>query len=113
MGDRVLMQCYSSKTGEFGPVVYGHWVGSYAKSIVKRLTQRMQSRPDDLQYSSARLVQAAIQDDMGNTGFGIWNAKHLLNAEDTHGDAGVVLIDVSKDHKATYLGGYLEDTFDE
>ena len=93
MGDRVLMQCYSGE--EFGPAVYGHWSGESAPAIVEKLRKQMQGRPDDLAYASARLVQCMIGTDTGNTGFGIWNVDHILRAEDTHGDAGVVLIDVS------------------
>ncbi len=109
MGDRVLMQCYSSETNEFGPVVYCHWTGHDAKEVVQLLRKRMQSRQKDLAYSSARLAQIAMAGDDGNLSYGIWNADHKLTAADSHGDAGVVLIDVDNDHKATYLGGYLKD----
>jgi hypothetical protein len=107
MGNRVLMQCFSSKTGEFGPVVYCHWAGDTAPEIVNRLAAQMKGREGDLAYSSARLVQCAIGTDAHNTGFGMWNAEKLLTAADSHGDAGCVLIDVDKDHKAQYFGGYL------
>ena len=107
MGDRVLMQCFSSETNDFGPVVYGHWSGSDSKEIVGELKARMKSRQNDVEYASARLVQIMTGTDTGNTGFGIWNTDALLTAGDSHGDAGVVLIDVAKDHEATYIGGYL------
>ena len=108
MGDRVLMQCYSSKTGVFGPVLYCHWAGSDAPQIVKALRDRMAERPGDPDYSSARLVQIAIGNDASALSFGIWNATALLTESDSHGDAGCVLIDVSDNHSAQYFGGYLK-----
>lgn len=110
MGDRVLMQVFSSKSGEFGPVVYGHWSGETAPEVVDRLRARMKNRLDDVQYSSARLVQEIIGDDRHDTGFGIWNTSAKLTAADSHGDAGCVLIDCANDHKAQYFGGYLKAT---
>ena len=107
MGDRVLMQCFSSKTGEFGPVVYGHWCGGKAPAIVAALAKRMESRGGDVAYSSARLVQEAIGENKDALSFGIWNAAGRLTADDSHGDAGCVLIDVDSGHAPTYLGGYL------
>lgn len=109
MGDRVLMQCFSSKSKEVGPVVYGHWCGSRGKEIVSNLAKRMKGREGDLSYSSARLVQETCGDDDGNLSVGMWNADKLLTADDSHGDAGVILIDVDNDHRPTFLGGYLAD----
>lgn len=106
MGDRVLMQCHDSD--DFGPVVYGHWSGADAVEIVKRLRARMATRKDDLNYWSARLVQEAINSDAGATGFGVWNAKAKLVSDDSHGDAGCVLIDV-RTGAVQVSGGYLTD----
>lgn len=108
MGDRVLIQCHNSKTGDFGPVVYGHNSGGDAMAAVARLRARMESRPGDLEYSSARLVQELIGRDTSNLSFGLWNAGALLTAEDSHGDAGVILLDVANGLSAECLGGYLE-----
>jgi hypothetical protein len=110
MGDRVLIQCHSSKTGEFGPVIYGHWCGDRAADAVKRLRERMKTRGGDLAYSSARMVQELIGDNEGPLSFGVWNAKALLIRTDSHGDAGIILIDVDTDHKAQAIGGYLKDS---
>lgn len=109
MGDRVLMQCHSAKSGRFGPVVYCHWLGDKAPQIVNRLINRMRPRTGDLDYSSARLVQectlAQIDPD-SYMSIGVWNSDHLLTAKDSHGDAGCVLIDVDT-WQTTYVGGYL------
>ena len=101
MGNRVLMQCFSSETTEFGPVIYGHWSGSDGKKIADEIKERMKSRPNDIAYSSARLAQIMMGGDGGNAGFGIWNADMVLTGEHSHGDAGIVLIDVSKDHEGS------------
>lgn len=109
MGDRVLMQCFSSKSGEVGPVVYCHNNGHEAPKIIKSLAKRMKGREGDIPYSSARLVQEAIATyPNGNLSFGCWNRTKKLTAEDSHGDAGVVLIDVDNDHKTECMGGYLK-----
>ena len=107
MGDRVLMQCWSSSTGAFGPVVYGHWAGGNAPAIVARLALRMATRPGDVQYASARLVQelcAATSDPNGSLSVGIWNTDHILAPDDSHGDAGCWLIDVSDNFSTKILG---------
>lgn len=110
MGDRVLMQCINSKTGEVGPSVYGHWCGSAAPQIANRLVERMHTRPADVQYASARLVQEMLAEvnPQGNTGIGLMNRTAPLNEHDSHGDAGCVLIDVgARPFKVRYFGGYL------
>lgn len=103
------MQCFSSKTKGFGPVVYGHSSGSIAVQVTRNLAERMKSRQGDLEYSSARLVQEMVGADSTNLGFGMWNADELLTAEASHGDAGVILIDVDNGHKCLCFGGYLKN----
>lgn len=118
MGDRVLFQVFKAPVSvgepgnsEFGPVIYGHWCGSEATDVCKRIKKRMIGRSQDVEYTSARLVQEILKDEgtEGNTGFGIWNADALLKKEDSHGDAGIVLVDVSEPKmKFLCLGGYLK-----
>lgn len=112
MGDRVLMQCYNSKTNEFGPVAYGHWSGDRALAVADALATRMVTRPGDLAYASARMVQALVRDATGNTGFGLWNTDHLLTAYDSHGDAGCIILDVANRLKPTFMGGYYDHAAD-
>ena len=124
MGDRVLFQVVSNAQGIVGPVVYGHWSGAEAPAIVRRLADRMAARPGDVDYTTARLVQGVLEGlPDGPLGVGVWNAPTLgggqserLTAEDTHGDAGVVLIDCSDGFRCECLGGYLrtgDDGFPE
>ncbi len=106
MGDRVRMQCFSGD--DFGAIVYCHWAGAAAPEIVKAMAERMKNRPGDLDYATARLAQAAMGNDSYDTGYGITNATHLLTADDSHGDAGVILIDVQNNFRVQCLGGYLK-----
>lgn len=114
MGDRVLFQVVNSKEpGQFGPVVYGHWLGGSARELVKALRERMASRPDDIQYATARLAQECgmMMDDLHGEralGVGIWIEDHVLTEKDSHGDAGCVLIDCGDGFRCTCFGGYLE-----
>ena len=106
MGDRVLLQVV--KGSDFGPVVYGHWCGDRAPDIVRKLAARMAQRPGDMDYTTARLVQECTAGDPeGALSFGVWNAPARLAGEDSHGDAGVVLIDCANGFRCECLGGYL------
>ena len=108
MGDRVLFQVVSRHQPEaFGPVVYCHWSGGRAPQIVRALAERMVERPNDIDYATARLVQECVGESTGSTSFGVWNATHKLTADDSHGDAGVVLIDCANWFKCECLDGYL------
>jgi len=105
MGDRIVYQCVSKE--DVGPAVYAHNGGSDARRVVKELRQRMKDRPDDLAYVSARLVEIAIGNSAGSSiGFGMWNAPERLTAEESHGDAGVVLISLPS-FAVECFGGYL------
>ena len=111
MGDRVLYQVHAPAQNAFGPVVYAHWGGNDAPAVVRRLAARMATRRGDVDYCTARLVQFVIEaaDPDSNVGVGVWNTDHLLTADDSHGDAGVVLIN-AHDGTAQYIGGYYADT---
>ena len=105
MGDRVLFQVVRGE--DFSPVVYCHWAGDQVRQICARLRERMEDRCGDLHYTAARLVQDCIDGNEGNLSFGIWNATSILTAADSHGDGGVVLIDVSGPQmRFKCFGGY-------
>jgi hypothetical protein len=93
MGDRVLFQVVSGE--DFSPVVYCHSSGAEVRDICARLQGRMRGRHNDLHYTAARLVQECIRERPGNLSFGMWNAVGIQTEADSHGDGGVVLIDVS------------------
>jgi len=105
MGERVLFQVVRGE--HFSPVIYCHWSGDEVRDICSRLRERMQGRGGDVQHTAARLVQECTNGDTGNLSFGIWNADSVLTETDTHGDGGVVLIDVSGTQmEFKCLGGY-------
>lgn len=107
MGDRVLFQVVNGSK-EYGPVVYCHWAGSRAPEIVRKLAARMAGRTHDVDYATARLVQECTAGDPeGALSFGVNNSTRPLSAEDSHGDAGVVLIDCGDGFRCQCLGGYL------
>ena len=107
MGDRVLIQIVSTDRKEFSPVAYGHWCGDHTPEIVARLKARMlPGRPGDVAYTFARVIQEMTAGDTGALSFGAWNEPAILTAADSHGDAGVVLIDATT-FRCKCLGGYL------
>jgi hypothetical protein len=116
MGDRVLFQVWRRIAAvelEVSPVIYGHWSGSDAPAIVQSLQKRMKGREGDVQYTAARCVQEICGNDTGNLGVGLWNAKARLTANDSHGDAGVVLIECTPEGlRFQCLGGYLRESAD-
>jgi hypothetical protein len=105
MGERVLFQVVRGE--QFSPVVYCHWAGDEVRDICDRLRERMGDRCGDLYYTAARLVQECIDGNEDNLSFGIWNADSVLTEADSHGDGGVVLIDVSGSQmEFKCFGGY-------
>ena len=92
---------------ENGPAVYCHGRGHDAPAIVKRFAARMKDRRGDVPYLTARLLQEAMGDDTRDTGFGVFNADKRLTSDDTHGDAGIVLIDADT-FRCECVGGYLK-----
>jgi hypothetical protein len=120
MGDRVLFQVVlradkTNEAKEFSPVMYGHWSGSAAPGIAKRIKKRMGKRTGDTDYTAARLIQEMINGDNGELSFGMWNADRVLTEEDSHGDAGVVLVNLYSDKEMSFecFGGYLAVENDE
>lgn len=107
MDDRVLLQVIKRDgIPEYSPTIYCHWLGGQAVEAVKRLAVRMADRRGDVSYIAARLLQELVNNDNGDTGFGLMLADKPLTAEDSHGDAGVILVDANT-FEMTFLGGYL------
>jgi hypothetical protein len=93
MGNRIVIQFVNG--ADVSPAIYGHWYGSHAGEALKGLRTQMADRPDSIQYVAARMLGVMIGDDKGSTGFGLWNAPKRLTAKDSHGDAGVFLVDIA------------------
>jgi hypothetical protein len=107
MGDRVLFQVINGP--KFSPVIYCHNMGSAVPEICRQLGDLMGDRFGDVEYTAAQLLRIASKDSDGPLGFGIWNADKILTVDDSHGDAGVVLIDIYQPTMRFHvMGGYLE-----
>jgi hypothetical protein len=106
MGNRVLIQFVDGE--EFSPAIYGHCHGAYAHDTLTVLREQMADRPNDMGYVSARCVARMVGVDNGSTGFGLWNADHkLCTSEDSHGDAGIFSVDISRPvWHVTVYGGF-------
>lgn len=104
MGDRCLIQFYDGK--DFSPVVYLHRHGEQANEFLDIHDKVMQDRKGDLNYSCARFIGICHEKIRPPLSLGIWNAHHIMTEEDSHGDAGVILVDVNT-FERSYLGGYL------
>jgi hypothetical protein len=106
MGDRALIQLTDSQ-GELSPVLYLHWGGKGTPALLDSFFDRfLIKRGADVSYGFARLVSYACESNMGEVlGVGVWNCDALLTADDSHGDAGIFVVDLDK-HTVRYGGGY-------
>ena len=114
MGDRVIFVCHD-KGGDIAPAIYGHWQGSDALELLGKAASVM--RKDDPSYAAARLCGVIhSQRPDRRTGLGLIHPPTDCNpdtlARFSHGDAGVIAIDVSDGSWACY-GGYLSREPDE
>ena len=128
MGDKALV-IFTNKN-EVSPVCYLHWHGDAVPQLLKETKELMETRRGDIEYGAARflgIVHSKMPND--NLSLGVWNAQaDLQNAvrnsfsdqpdfkataieelvEYSHGDAGVIIVDVS-DYSWKAYGGYLSD----
>lgn len=123
MGDRALV-VFTDSNGQISPTVYLHWSGAYVPELIDQLREYMKGREGDMEYSCARFIglcHKRLKD--GNVSLGVWNTpNHDKEGDDilpgsvqwddwaksySHGDAGVILCDVSNDHRCKTYGGYL------
>ena len=118
MGDRALVIFTDGE--RVSPVIYLHWSGSRVPDLLEQHKALMASRGADVDYAAARFVGIvhAIMPEQ-NLSLGMWNADGstrtavktrnvdaLKNL--SHGDAGVVLVDV-QDYSWNAYGGYLAE----
>jgi hypothetical protein len=107
MGDRVIFQVIDGS--KFSPAIYCHNMGHAAGEICAQLANIMVDRSNDAAYTAAQVLRIASKDSEGPLGFAIWNVDRVLTVDDSHGDAGVVLIDVYQPTMRFHVfGGYLE-----
>jgi hypothetical protein len=118
MGDRALIIFTDGE--RVSPVIYLHWSGSRVPDLLEQHKALMASRGADVDYAAARfvgIVHATMPDQ--NLSLGMWNAdgctRTAVKARNvdalknlSHGDAGVVLVDV-QDYSWNAYGGYLAE----
>jgi hypothetical protein len=116
MGDRALIIFTDGEN--VSPVIYLHWAGSRVPDLLRQHKALMISRGADVQYAAARFVGIVhMTMPEQNLSLGMWNAdgdlyKAVLGrrsdqlAEMSHGDAGLVVVDV-KNYSWQAYGGYL------
>lgn len=103
MGDRALIQVVSGE--QVSPVCYLHWHGDAAPKFICELAERMKGRDGDIAYAFARLIGICHSHIDGNTSLGCWSAEEKLTEGDSHGDAGVFIVDCNT-WSVEALGGY-------
>lgn len=98
------------------PTVYLHWHGDAVPGWLNQLKDHMDGRFSDAAYAAARFVGICHAHIGGNLSLGIWSNTLSLadvrNAEEleaeSHGNAGIVVVDTS-DFTWKAYGGYLAD----
>lgn len=107
MGDRVLIQCVSDKTGEVGPVCYSHWLGDESPEIVSNAVEHLlnTATTNSVSVATATIVAEMAKSQKHNVE--CWSEEKRLTEEDTHGDAGIIVLNVDN-LTCQCFGGYLE-----
>lgn len=120
MGDRALVVFTDGR--EVSPTVYLHWDGREVPAWLEEHKRLMASRGADVRYAAARFIGLSHSNIPGNLSLGCWNnddrfcaavrerdsevARAVLENA-SHGDAGVIVVDVRSYTWKAY-GGYLE-----
>lgn len=116
MGDRALVTFRSH--GRYSPTVYTHWGGSETLGWVQEAAPAHFRRGDSA-YSAARYAGFCHQKHDGKLSLGLFDSPKPDSAEwkgwnkFSHGDAGVVIVDVDSG-EVFAVGGYAagEDGYD-
>lgn len=101
MGDRALV-VFTEGEGRHGPSVYLHWSGNDVGELLTRAAPNM--RAGDAGYACARFVGHCHEQIPGGLSLGLFNTPED-GRPDSHGDAGVFIVDVNTGEVVTY-GGY-------
>jgi hypothetical protein len=107
MGDRGIVVF---KAGEhISPAVYVHWHGENLPELLREAAPTL--RANDPDYAAARFCGHVANKAKGKTGVGIFNTTTLADVRDrefSHGDAGVVIVDVGTG-EIEAINGYLSE----
>lgn len=116
MGDRALV-LFTDGT-EVSPTVYLHWSGTNVPKYLEELKELMATRLDDVSYGCARFIGIChSKNAKDNCSLGVWSTDVKIEqailcneekdlAKYSHGDAGVIVVDV-KTYEWKAYGGYL------
>jgi hypothetical protein len=112
MGNRALVIFHDRD--RVSPTVYLHWHGGDVPEWLDELKLLMQGRFNDAEYAAARFIGICHAKIDGHLSLGVFsNAFNLLDVRrkatleaESHGDAGVVVVDTS-DFSWKAYGGYL------
>jgi hypothetical protein len=103
MGNRALIQVVGSRSEDVSPVLYLHWHGHKVPEYIEELKAMMADRPDDVQYTFARLVGICHTHIEPPLSMGVWSADKQLQRADSHGDHGVYIINCANWHVENLL----------
>jgi hypothetical protein len=99
------------KKDSYSPVIYLHSHGYAVPELLSDTRQVMVGREGDVEYTAARFVGVCHKIITGNLSLGIWNlpsdfkqTKKYLE-EMSHGDAGVIIVNINT-WKFKQYGGY-------
>lgn len=131
MGDRALVVFTDGK--DVSPVVYLHWNGTEVPEWLNELkslmvgratnaacTLKVGGRASDLNYTTARFIGICHSHISGNLSLGTWSTPEPLRqavlcnktgvlTDESHGDAGFIVVNVNDGLSYKAYGGYLED----
>lgn len=103
MGDRALVQFVTNE--DHSPVVYLHNHGAQVEEFIKEVAELMQERMGDVSYICARFIGVCHSHIEPPYSLGTWNANGVITKEDSHGDAGVFIVNCFT-WDVTAVGGY-------
>lgn len=119
MGDRALVIFTDKK--EVSPAVYLHWSGNRVPEFLEEHRELMKDRRGDVSYAAARFTGLCHTKIPGNLSLGLFDVPKTVQTAIksdvptlkalqgfSHGDAGVVIVDVNTGDWKAYAG-YLAD----
>jgi len=117
MGDRALVQ-FKNKD-ESSPVLYTHWYGDTVLEIIQDTYDEMvkeRRKPNDIEKAFMHFLANMMARGDKDCSC-LFNQHRLLTEDDSHGDAGCLVVDVSESDdknpwKIYSAGGYCEDAED-
>lgn len=117
MGDRALVvfkdPTVEDKDDRYSPVTYLHWGGERVPELLKETKQIMESRGVDINYTPARFIGVCHSEMEGNLSLGTWNLPQGFDKwnktqliDYSHGDAGLIVVDINTWKFEQYGGSY-------